>query len=195
MRSSSLQLPDRGEGRGIVVDDELWTVSERDARDVPGARAAMCLVFESQAAVRRTWSFPRNWRDMEDSALWRLSELTASRSRLMDELQTAFISSIVAQETASILIAAAKGALAEQRNQRDQLKANILRCRVSRRETHDIVANYARDERAAGRSATDVLKSLDAPLQHTAFVVSDPERAARLASDVARWCDKEFEAA
>ena len=195
MSLDSFQSRERGDQRGIIVEGELWTVSERDARDVPGARAPMCLVFESPEAVRRSWSFPRNWRDMDDRALWRLSELTASSSSVMDALQTAFISSIVAQETASVLIAAVKGVLAEQRELRDQLKRTVLRCRAARRETHGIVASYARDERAAGKSVADVWNSLDAPLQHTAFVVSDPKRADRLASDVARWCDEEFDAA
>ena len=195
MRLRSFQSRDRGTRRSITVGGEPWTVSERDAPDIPGARTPMCLVFESQAAVRRSWTFPPNWRDMQDGALWRLSELTASRSSLLDKLQTVFISSIVAQETASTLIAAARGVFEENRDERDQLKATILQCRATRREIHDIVASYAREERAAGKSAIDVLSSLEAPLQHTAFVVSDPPRTERLESDIARWCDEGFRAA
>ena len=195
MSWSSFEPPDRGDRRSFVVAGELWSVSERDAERVPGARAPTCLVFESQGAVRRAWSFPANWRDMDDSALWRLSELTASTSARMDALQRAFITSIIAQNTAGAVIAALRGALEENRALREQRKSIIQLCRAARQESHDIVAEYARQERAAGKSATDVLKNLDATLRKTAFVMNDPQRTARLASDVARWCDEGFQAA
>ena len=192
MSGRSLDSPDR---RTLWVDDELWNVSERDATGVPGARAAMCLIFESQAAVRRSWSFPPNWREMEDSALWRLSELTSSKSALIEALQTAFITSIIAHRTATRLIARTKGVLVESRALREQRKTIVRQCRAAREETHHCVTSYAREGRAAGKSVADILSSLLAPLKHTEFVVSDPQRSARLASDVARWCDEEFRAA
>lgn len=195
MSSSSLTTREREERRRFLVKGELWSVSERDTRSVPGARAAKCLVFESEAAVRRAWSYPGNWRDMDDSALWRLSELTTSNSALMEALKRAFIASIVAQRTASELIATARDSLEQNRALREECKALIQQCRAAHRESHDNVANYARDERAAGKSETDVLNNLDAPLGQAAFVVNDPQRSARLASDVTRWCNEAFNAA
>ena len=192
MSGRSFDSPDR---RTFWVENEVWSVSERDATGVPGARAATCLIFESQSAVRRSWSFPPNWREMDDSALWRLSELTTSRSTLMDALQTIFITSIIAQRTATALIARIKGIRAENRTLRLERKIIVRRCRAAREQTRHGVANYAREGRAAGKSEADILSSLVDPLEHTAFVVSDPQRSARLASDVARWCDEEFSAA
>ena len=183
------------DGRSFVNDGEQWRVSERDASKVPGTHGPTCLIFESQGVVRRAWTFPRNWRDMEDGALWRLSELEVGTSPLIDALQTAFIASIVAQRTASTLIATTRVILEENRALRSELRARLQQCREARRASRESVANYAREQRAAGVSAADVLKSLDAPLQQTAFVVSDPSRAERLASDVARWCDEGFRAA
>ena len=186
---------DREAQRRFQVAGELWSVSERDTQSVPGARAPKCLVFESQAAVRRAWSYPGNWRDMDDSALWRLSELTASKSALIEGMTRAFISSIVAQRRASDLISTARASLEQNRAMREQRKALIQQCRVARRESHDGVANYARDARAAGKSESDVLDNLDAPLGQAAFVVNDPQRSARLISDVKRWCNEAFNAA
>lgn len=182
-------------GRSFVNDGERWTVSERDASGVPGAHAATCLIFESQGVVRRAWSFPPNWRDMDDGALWRLSELAVGSSPLIDALKTAFIASIVAQRSASTVIATARVVLEENRALRSELRTRLQQCREARRVSRETVASYAREQRAAGQSAVDVLKSLDVPLQQTAFVVSDPSRAERLASDVARWCSEEFRAA
>jgi hypothetical protein len=195
MRSTSFERRDRGDHRDFLVEGELWSVTERDAKRVPGARAPTSLIFESQAAVRRAWSFPSNWRDMEDDALWRLSELTASKSALMEALQRTFITSIVAQRVASELIGRARDSLEENRAVRKEREEVILHCRAARRDTHFGVADYARQARAEGASESEVLHNLDAPLQHTAFVMNDPQRSERLASDVARWCDEEFRAA
>jgi hypothetical protein len=41
-----------------------WRVVERGAAGVPGARAACCLIFLSEALVRRIWSFPSDWRGL-----------------------------------------------------------------------------------------------------------------------------------
>lgn len=183
------------ERRKFTVSGELWSVSERDARDVPGARALTCLVFESQDTVRRCWSFPPNWRDMDDSALGRLNESTMSSSTLIESLQTAFITSIVAERTAAELLVAVRGVLEENRALRDQRRVLLLCCRAARRESHELVATYARLERTAGASVAEAVKNLAAPVQTAAFVVSDPQRTERLVSDVARWCDEEFRAA
>jgi len=64
-------------GRGEVnfVDNEevLWTVTERDAHDVPGKRGARCLIFASSDAIRRVWEYPAGWRDLLTPSLIALS--------------------------------------------------------------------------------------------------------------------------
>ena len=51
--------------RGIgTIDDppsKTWHVREIDARDIPGAKAERCLVFENHELVRRLWNFPKDW--------------------------------------------------------------------------------------------------------------------------------------
>jgi hypothetical protein len=195
MGSSGLDRGDRGRGRSFELEGERWSVSERDAQRVPGARAPTCLIFESEGAVRRSWSVPSNWRDMDDAALWRLSELTASASRIVQALETTFISSIVAQKAASEMIRTARGSLQENRALRKQSAEIIRQCRATRQESHSGVTDYARQARANGASESDVLETLDTPLRHAAFVMDDPQRTARLASDIARWCHEEFRAA
>jgi hypothetical protein len=55
--------------RWIVRETERWTVSEVDARDVPGARGSHCLICESDLSVRRLWSYPADWHRLEDNRL------------------------------------------------------------------------------------------------------------------------------
>jgi hypothetical protein len=57
----------------VDVDGERWSVSERDCRDVPGARGARCLVFMSEYGFRRVWEFPPNWRTLSVAELMKLS--------------------------------------------------------------------------------------------------------------------------
>jgi hypothetical protein len=47
----------------------LWHVAELDARNVPGAQAPRCLVFDSQAICRRYWKYPPDWFELSDVLL------------------------------------------------------------------------------------------------------------------------------
>lgn len=55
--------------RWIVRDGERWTITEVDARDVPGARGDYCLICESDLSVRRLWKYPADWHRVEDEKL------------------------------------------------------------------------------------------------------------------------------
>jgi hypothetical protein len=48
---------------------EEWRVSERDARHIPGARGARCLVFDGEGIVRRVWHVPPDWPALAPQAL------------------------------------------------------------------------------------------------------------------------------
>ncbi len=50
-----------------------WRVTERDARDDPGARGDRCLIFTCAEAVRRVWGYPADWRNLPREALIALS--------------------------------------------------------------------------------------------------------------------------
>ena len=60
-----------------------WHVREMDTTSVPGARAERCLVFDSEGVVRRAWSFPEGWDELDDESIWALleRELPAPRKR------------------------------------------------------------------------------------------------------------------
>jgi hypothetical protein len=57
------------------VDDEgvPWTVTECDARNIPGTHGLHCLIFHSCEAVRRVWQYPAGWRYLGTSRLIALS--------------------------------------------------------------------------------------------------------------------------
>ena len=50
-----------------------WQVTEVSGRYVPGARGDPCFIFESDAAIRRVWHYPRHWRDLPAPDLIRVS--------------------------------------------------------------------------------------------------------------------------
>ena len=50
-----------------------WSVVEMDARAVPGAHAALCLVFAREGCIRRVWNYPIDWRALDDDELASLS--------------------------------------------------------------------------------------------------------------------------
>jgi hypothetical protein len=71
---------DRPEGEASIVFVEhvdgaylRWTVVEVDARAVPGARGARCLLFTREGCIRRVWDYPADWRTLDDAALAALS--------------------------------------------------------------------------------------------------------------------------
>jgi hypothetical protein len=51
-----------------------WRVREMDATNIPGARANRCLIFDSEGVVRRAWSFPHSWAELDDASIWALLE-------------------------------------------------------------------------------------------------------------------------
>ena len=75
MTASGGSKPLRTSGGVQFLDNEavLWTVTERDAHDLPGNRAARCLIFASPEAVRRVWAYPAAWRDLLTPGLIALS--------------------------------------------------------------------------------------------------------------------------
>ena len=50
-----------------------WSVAEVDARGVPGAHGARCLVFSRQDCIRRVWTYPAHWRTLDAAELAALS--------------------------------------------------------------------------------------------------------------------------
>ncbi len=50
-----------------------WEVVEIEGSDVPAARGERCLIFQSPAAIRRVWDYPRSWTAMTASELIDLS--------------------------------------------------------------------------------------------------------------------------
>jgi hypothetical protein len=65
-------------GEGAATDGVVhgkWTVRELDARALPGARGARCLVFENEVLVRRVWDYPAAWLTWPAAALLQLAGL------------------------------------------------------------------------------------------------------------------------
>ena len=48
--------------------------AEMDATRIPGARADRCLIFDSEGVVRRAWSFPQMWSELDDESICALLE-------------------------------------------------------------------------------------------------------------------------
>ena len=52
--------------------DERAIVSECEARGVPGSMGAMCLICETESAMRRIWSYPADWHHLADAKVFAL---------------------------------------------------------------------------------------------------------------------------
>jgi hypothetical protein len=77
MRLSRLIQDVRPGERLVERGDRHWTLREMDARAVPGARAPRCLICESTEVIRRLWSYPNDWRQLDDLQLATLCEGSA----------------------------------------------------------------------------------------------------------------------
>ena len=63
--------------RRCVIDAATgveWAVVEMDMRGIPGAQGPLCLLFDSDRAVRRVWAFPADWRVLPDAGVLALRE-------------------------------------------------------------------------------------------------------------------------
>jgi hypothetical protein len=58
--------------RTLSIDRSQWRVYEVSALAVPGAPATYCLIFDSDVVVRRCWTYPADWAQLDDRALWAL---------------------------------------------------------------------------------------------------------------------------
>jgi hypothetical protein len=56
--------------RQLARDGIQWSVREADAARTPGARGKQCLIFDSDIIVRRVWTYPASWMELDDDALW-----------------------------------------------------------------------------------------------------------------------------
>jgi hypothetical protein len=68
----------RADERIIVRGEREWRIREKNTGTVPGARAACCLICESDDVVRRIWNYPANWRELSDDELLRLCERSSA---------------------------------------------------------------------------------------------------------------------
>jgi len=51
-----------------------WRVVERGTTEVPGARGPRCLIFLSEAVVRRVWTYPSDWQHLSATDLEALTD-------------------------------------------------------------------------------------------------------------------------
>lgn len=50
-----------------------WRIYEIPARRVPAPTGRTCLIFESDAAIRRVWNYPQDWHRLTPPELVELS--------------------------------------------------------------------------------------------------------------------------
>ena len=64
---------DRPQRAFIDVDHVAWIVRECVAPRDACPRGTRCLIFESEGRARRVWTYPSNWRELDEAELARLS--------------------------------------------------------------------------------------------------------------------------
>ena len=199
-RGSEARRAPAPDSRLVRHDEHTWHVREIDATQLPGAPRPSSLVFECEAAVRRVWVFPANWRQLDDASLWRLTEVSPvvvpTDVDWRVELPSIFMTSVVAErEAARAAVELSRIVRAENRRLREQRQLLLEACRTSRELLQTTVRRVVREMSDAGMSQPAALSQLIARIEAVAFVLHDGPGIERLREDVTRWCALEFEAA
>ena len=198
MGSSRTPLTPNVATRSISHDGEVWTIHETDARHVPGAQGAFCLIFESADVVRRFWLFPANWWELDDEALWRLSHHAgqmSAQTRALGQNVTLDVHAAMDSVTrVQIRIAAVRNAIAENREHRAVLADLLRRCRAERQAMRAAVQLHATRLRAAGVTVEEASILIGNAVRASAGELDDAS-ARTLQRDAARWCELVYSAA
>ena len=192
--------PGRTPWRTFKRNDVTWVVREADAGHVPGAQGATSLVFDSQQAIRRAWIFPRNWHQLDASALWDLSERSGRISAKCDlrgrDLTPALAAHLANIKRAEELHTRAKSAIAENRIQNAERGALLSACRAERSRMREMVEACAAELRSAGLTVEDASLYLASAVRETVVQLgADIDSALRLEKDACRWCANVYRAA
>lgn len=100
----------------------------------PGASVPRCLIFDSDAVVRRCWTYPPHWAELDDQALWALAAVASRRPALPVAHDTAASESLAAQPSERRDAVPAPG------EERDEL---LRSCRATHDALLDAVGRYA----------------------------------------------------
>jgi hypothetical protein len=145
--------------RQILGDGIQWHVHEANAAHVPGARRDRCLIFDSDGIVRRVWTYPADWMNLTDDALWALVDGTGvppgdqapARGPERRHSPRALPSVIaVAAELARSRAIAAELAVTADESHHEALARASERCDELRRSLHIAVNTYAETLRGNG---------------------------------------------
>ena len=161
--------------RELTRDDMTWRVREADTSDCPGARAAKCLIFDGDGIVRRAWSYPENWAELDDETLWSLLE--TPRPKPLDPSPAARQESAaegthpaVAEATANCarsrsLLVELSMFRAANRAASPEPRSLIGDCWRVRRAMRDAIEAYARSLRSSGVAPEHALVRIKAALK------------------------------
>jgi hypothetical protein len=128
--------------REVTREGVRWRVYETNSEHVPGARAAHCLLFDSEGIVRRVWVYPGSWRELSDDELWALLE-AASGQRPQPIIETA--TQIPVTRSADLpAVAAATANAARARSLLRELTCMLESNRALRDEQRDLLKDCER---------------------------------------------------
>jgi len=145
--------------RDIVGDGIQWHVHEANAAHVPGARRDRCLIFDSDGIVRRVWTYPSDWMNLTDDALWGLIDHNkvplADRppargpERRNSPMGQPSVIAVAAELARSRAIAAELAVLADEARHEELARASE-RCDELRRSLHLAINAYVETLRRNG---------------------------------------------
>jgi hypothetical protein len=131
-------------------DGTEWHVREVSAASVPGLHGERCLIFDSDASVRRVWDYPAVWSELSDEDLWHLTTIgrAASSKDAQDGIPSpgshpAVIAAAEAAARSSALLTEIAIIREANRALRDEREALLEACRHSREEMRLAVQTYA----------------------------------------------------
>jgi hypothetical protein len=135
-----------------------WSVRELGGAEPSGLRVSRCLIFDSEAIVRRVWVYPADWDQLGDDQLWQLMcgvvHVVAPfvESHVVTAIDERSVSTLEAETAARAQALLAEIALLRTANHRLMEAHRALResCREQRDAMRRAVEAFASTMRAEG---------------------------------------------
>ena len=153
--------------RELYRSGVCWTVREASAARTPGAQADRCLIFDSDGIVRRLWTFPSNWRELDDAEIFALLDAPQTPALGIQTVRDAGNHPVVAaaaaaQARARSLVSEASVLRDSSRLLGEERRRLLESCRIGRDEMRTAISEYVtmlRREGVPPERAVALLKS------------------------------------
>jgi len=183
--------------REFVQNGVQWSVREIGPLPASSENGRRCLIFDSEALVRRVWVYPERWEELSDEQLWELScgvaHVVAPRTEphRRHEVPEQPAMLLAAETTARAQTLLAQISALRESAQRLRQEGSALRtaCLASRKEMQSTVEGFAARMRVEGVAPEQAIVRIKGAVQvgvGAAIAADDPD-AETMLHDAVAW--------